>query len=228
MTPQEMEQEQIRLAPQVIVPDAGQGYFAQEDDVVFALDIHYAENTAHVGLHAQTFHGNTLGRFVARFETEVEYLPGFFAFREAPPLLQMIEQVWATGLTPQLLLVDGHGVAHPRRFGVACLVGLKTGLPTIGCAKETLLRYQGDLPDARGSTLPVLLDGDGVGTVLRTQTGIRPVFVSVGHLISLQESERVILELSGKYRVCDPLRHADQLARAHARHEKIPDATVFS
>lgn len=227
MTPHEMEQEQIRMAPQVVVEAPGQGYVAQAENVIFALDIQYVENTAFVGLHAQTLQGKVHGQYVGQFAAEVDYLPGLFAFREAPPLLQMIRAVRQQGLEPDLLLVDGHGIAHHRRFGAACLVGLRAGIPTIGCAKETLIRYQGELSPDRGSTLPVMLEGDRVGSVLRTQDGIKPVFVSVGHLISLQESERVILDLSGPYRVCEPLRQADQLARTHSRGEALPGVHVL-
>ncbi|WP_194510044.1 endonuclease V [Deinococcus roseus] len=228
MTPQEMEKEQIRLSPDVVIPPAGQGYSASPDDVVFALDIQYVGNTAFIGLHAQELQGKVRGQFVGTFDTDVEYVPGLFAFREAPPLLQMIKATTATGLVPQILLVDGHGIAHPRRFGAACLVGVSSGLPTIGCAKETLLPFEGELVSHRGGTLPVLLKGEQVGSVLRSQKDIRPVFVSPGHMICLAESEKVILELSSKYRVCDPLRFADQLARNHARKETIKGVQVLT
>ena len=119
--------------------------------------------------------------------------------------------------TPDVILVDGHGLAHPRRFGAACWMGLATGIPTVGCAKDTLLRFEGELAEAKGSTLDVLLEEEVVGVVLRRIAKVRPVYVSPGHLISVQGATQMVLSLPSKYRVPDPVRHADHAARERSK-----------
>jgi deoxyribonuclease V len=113
--------------------------------------------------------------------------------------------------------MDGHGLAHPRRFGLACWVGVKTGVPAIGCAKRTLLQYSGEVERTRGNYLLIEDKDEILGAVLRTQDGVKPVFVSPGHKISLQTAIQVVLRLAPRYRIPDPLRVADQSARACAR-----------
>lgn len=146
-------------------------------------------------------------------ESAFPYVTGLFAFRELPTLLDAL-----TGLDspPELLVADGHGVAHPRRFGLASHLGVLTGLPSIGVAKTPLGRC--DLPGGeRGSTSPLLLDGEEVGVALRTQTGVKPVFVSIGHRIDLVSACEYVLALSRDYRLPQTTRLPDQLSRRTLR-----------
>jgi deoxyribonuclease V len=142
-------------------------------------------------------------------EVHFPYIPGLFAFREAPPILRMLE-----GLTvePELLICDGHGIAHPRRFGLASHVGVLTGIPTIGCAKRRLCGTFLEPDSVRGSKSPLFDRNEIIGTVLRTRTGVQPIIVSVGHLSDLSTAERVILACTPHSRLPEPLRLAHRLS----------------
>ncbi len=137
------------------------------------------------------------------------YVPGLLSFRETPVLLPVFERLEHT---PDLLMVDGHGYAHPRRFGFACHVGLLLDIPTIGVAKSRLTGEQHTVAGPRGSRAD-LTDGDEViGSMLRTRQGVRSVYVSVGHKISLEAAERWAVACATTYRVPEPTRQADRLA----------------
>ncbi|WP_089156711.1 deoxyribonuclease V [Micromonospora sp. NBS 11-29] len=138
------------------------------------------------------------------------YVPGLFAFREMPALLAALDRLT---VRPELLVCDGHGVAHPRRFGLACHLGLVTGLPSIGVGKTPLVGSWSGPGPRRGQWAP-LRDGDEVvGRVLRTRDGTRPVFVSVGHAMGLENAVRRVLALTPRYRLPETTRTADQLCR---------------
>ncbi|MCZ7439639.1 deoxyribonuclease V [Micromonospora sp. WMMC241] len=138
------------------------------------------------------------------------YVPGLFAFREMPALLAALDRLT---VRPELLVCDGHGVAHPRRFGLACHLGVVTGVPALGVGKTPLVgSWTG--PGLRRGDRSALRDGDEVvGQVLRTRDGVRPVFVSVGHRIGLDEAVERVLALTPRYRLPETTRTADQLCR---------------
>jgi len=141
------------------------------------------------------------------------YVPGLLSFREAPALLAALRRL---KVRPDVLMCDGHGVAHPRRFGIACHVGLLAGLPAVGCAKS-LLVGEHEAPDCRrGAHATLLHRGMRVGSVLRTRDGVRPVYVSVGHLADLPTAERLVLDCGAGYRLPEPTRRADHLVRITA------------
>lgn len=142
-------------------------------------------------------------------ETRFPYVSGLFAFRELPALMVALERL---SVTPDLLVCDGQGIAHPRRFGLACHVGVLTGVPTVGVAKTPLGHY--DPPaDERGATSPLLLAGAEVGVALRTRTGVRPVFVSPGHLVDTRRAADEVLRLTPNFRLPETTRQADHLCR---------------
>jgi deoxyribonuclease V len=147
-------------------------------------------------------------------EVSFPYLPGLLAFREVPILLAALDRL---GCRPEVVICDGYGVAHPRRFGLACHLGVVTGLPTFGVAKTPFIgRY--DAPGARRGDWSALRDGDEVlGRVLRTQTDVKPVFVSVGHRTSLDQATALTLDLSPRYRLPEVIRRADFLSREALR-----------
>ena len=192
----------------------------REDTRILSLDVQYNGEEAFVAGDFQTLAGEWLGTFVGKTTVEVPYLPGYFAFREGPVLEKYIHY-WQkqTGHQADLVVIDGHGIAHPRKLGVASWLGVKLSCPTIGCAKESLLHFEGDLAEERGSTLPILLGTEKVGVALRTQKGINPIFVSAGHQISLEDAIDITLRLSSTYRIPDNLRRADQYARQAFRGE---------
>ncbi len=140
------------------------------------------------------------------------YIPGLFSFRELDPLLQALQQL---SQPPDLIVCDGQGRAHPRRFGLACHLGVVTGIPTIGCAKTRLVGTYGEVGQARGNYAELVDEEEVIGRVLRTQDGIKPVFVSIGHKISLPTACDWILQLCPKYRLPETTRQADQEVRRH-------------
>lgn len=152
------------------------------------------------------------------------YIPGLLTFREAPALIAAIRKLHCR---PDLLLCDGQGIAHPRRLGLACHLGLITGIPSIGCAKSRLIGYHREPASSKGSRASLLDKNEVVGTVLRTRERVKPVFVSIGHKIDLATAERVVLECAGRYRLPEPVRLADQLVAAAKRNRCGSKAPCF-
>lgn len=146
---------------------------------------------------------------VVRRRTRFPYVPGYLSFREVPALLAAIAKLKHR---PDLLVCDGHGLAHPRRVGLASHLGLVTGIPSIGAAKSLLIGAHAPLPARRGAWRP-LVDGDEViGAALRTRTGVSPMYVSVGHGVSLATAIEYVLALSPRYRLPETTRAAHRLA----------------
>jgi deoxyribonuclease V len=145
------------------------------------------------------------------------YIPGLLSFREVPALLAALRKLKQT---PDALMCDGQGVAHPRRFGIACHLGVVCDLPAVGCAKSRLIGTHGEPSMARGSQMPLTDKGEIIGTVLRTQTGVRPVYVSIGHKADLSAAAQMVMDCAVKYRLPEPTRLADQLVAA-AKHAAV-------
>ncbi|GII58320.1 endonuclease V [Planotetraspora thailandica] len=139
-----------------------------------------------------------------------DYVPGLLAFRELPSLVEALERLT---VTPDLIVCDGYGVAHPRRFGLACHLGVLTGLPTVGVAKTAFVGSHEEPGRERGSWSELRLDGDVVGRVLRTQDRIKPVFVSTGHAVDLETACHNVLALTPHHRLPETTRAADRLSR---------------
>ncbi|SNQ46788.1 Endonuclease V [Frankia canadensis] len=142
------------------------------------------------------------------------YVPGLLSFREMPPLLDawnnVLPQLTAP---PDLLVCDGHGIAHPRRFGLACHLGVTLDLPTIGVAKTPFVGTHTAPGPLRGERTPILLDDEPVGAALRTRDGVREVYLSVGHRTNLDSACRWVLDLCSRYRLPETTRAADHLSR---------------
>ena len=137
------------------------------------------------------------------------YVPGLLSFREAPAEITAIEQL---PQRPDLLMVDGAGLGHPRRLGIASHVGLWLGIPTIGVAKSRLCGTHREVGLRRGCRVQLRDDGEIIGAVLRTQPAVRPLYVSVGHLITLGQAVHWTLTCAQRYRLPEPTRAADHLA----------------
>lgn len=137
------------------------------------------------------------------------YIPGLLSFRETPVAIKALEKLENV---PDLILVDGHGFAHPRRFGIACHIGLVADTPTIGVAKSILVGSFDGLDEVRGPIAPLMHKGEQIGTVLRTKDKVHPVFVSIGHRISLETAVGYVLECAPKYRLPETTRLADRMA----------------
>jgi deoxyribonuclease V len=143
-----------------------------------------------------------------------DYVPGLLAFRELPPLVAALQDLT---ITPDLLVCDGYGIAHPRRFGLACHVGVLTDRPTIGVAKNPFTGEYRTPGIERGSWSDLHEDGETLGRVLRTQRGVKPVFVSVGHRMSIERAAELVVVLCLRYRLPETTRLADQLSRRRLR-----------
>lgn len=163
--------------------------------------------------------GQSLESASATLAAEFPYVPGYLAFREAGPILASLEQLTEV---PDVLLVDGNGRMHPRLFGVACYLGLATGIPTIGCAKSFLCGEAGPLPHAKGSWSDVRnADGLVIGRAVRTRDGVKPVYVSIGHRIDLDSAAAIVLHLCHT-RIPQPIRLAHDHGNTARRRSEFP------
>lgn len=216
-TPAEATAIQDRLRPLLDLTGPG----PQALTTVAGLDVSYAGTGAGPGagigdrlvaavvvLDAATL--RVVEQVTAEGTASFPYVPGLFAFRELPTLVEALEKLT---ITPDLLVCDGHGLAHPRRFGLACHLGVLTGLPTIGVAKNRFVGACEEPGPARGASSPLVDGGEIVGRALRTRPGVKPVFVSVGHGIDLDNACRHVLALSPRYRLPETTRQADRLSR---------------
>ena len=145
------------------------------------------------------------------------YVPGLLSFRELPAVVE----AWARlERRPDVLLFDGVGYAHPRRFGLACHGGVLLDVPSIGCAKSILVGRHGPLADERGATAPLVDKGEVVGVALRTRAGVSPVYVSIGHRMDLDTAVDIVLRLTTRYREPETTRRAHQLVNRLRREAK--------
>ncbi len=194
---QEVLRKKIRLSPPQrklkTVAAADAAYSRTEDLMVAAVcvftypDLLFIESAASAG------------------KVTFPYIPGLFTFREGPTLLKAFSRLKKK---PDLVLIDGQGIAHERSMGIASHIGLLLDLPSIGCAKSRLFGEYGNLSPERGSSAPLMHTGRPVGMVLRTRSGVKPVFVSPGHKMDLPTSAKVVLSLCQGYRIPEPLRRA--------------------
>jgi len=138
------------------------------------------------------------------------YVPGYLLFREGPAIIAALKKLKKK---PDVILIDGQGIAHPRGIGSASHLGVLLDVPTIGCAKTRLVGKYRDPGERKGNWTELQFDGRIVGAVLRTRDGVRPLFLSPGHRIDLQSAIRIALGCVGRYRMPEPLRGADMLSK---------------
>ncbi len=150
----------------------------------------------------------TVAESAAEAEMVFPYVPGYLSFRELPPIAAAWERLERR---PDVLVFDGQGTAHPRRFGVACHGGLLLDVPSIGCAKSLLVGTHGPLGEERGSVAPLVHRGETVGMVVRTRTGVKPLYVSPGHRMDLATAVEIVLRLSPRFREPETTRRSHQL-----------------
>ena len=155
-------------------------------------------------------------RHVYEEPVRMAYIPGLLSFREAPCVLGAFAQLRQQ---PDLVMVDGQGIAHPRRLGIASHLGLWLDLPTIGCAKSILTGHHASLSEQAGAWVPLLDKGETIGAVVRTRTGVKPMIISLGHRISLETSLHYVLACCKGYRLPEPTRQADKLSKDNAWQE---------
>ncbi|MDY6992821.1 MAG: deoxyribonuclease V [Pseudomonadota bacterium] len=209
LTEQDARKLQSELAPKVIRENR-----LDEIRFVAGVDVGYAKKNDHLIAAVVILNADTLEVIevtTAEDRAYFPYIPGLFSFRELPPIISAFSKC---NHTPDLVVCDGQGYAHPRRFGLACHLGVIFDVPTIGCAKKRLIgKY--DEPDiARSSSSPLFDNSEVIGSVLRTQNNVKPIYVSIGNRISLATACDWILKLSPKYRLPETTRIADQLVKS--------------
>ena len=198
---------QESLRRQVIAEDR----FSRVDNVA-GIDVGFEENGAvtRAAVVVLGFPGlEAREQAIARQPTRFPYVPGFLSFREAPAVLDALDKLRTL---PDMLLCDGQGLAHPRRFGIACHLGLLTDIPSIGVAKSRLIGTHQEVPLRKGAWRPLQDDAEVIGAVLRTRAGVKPVYVSIGHRIGLASAIDIVLRCTTRYRLPEPTRLADRLA----------------
>jgi deoxyribonuclease V len=197
---------QQRLRPAVQV-----GTYVQEVRYIAGADISVAHTTPTVYAGVVVLDYTTLAVVERRgivTTTDLPYSPGLLSFREAPALLQVFAQL---DITPDVVVFDGQGIAHPRGLGIASHMGVLLDVPAIGCAKSRLTGRYAEPPPTRGSHTPLCgAHGQVLGAVLRTKDRTRPVFVSVGHKMELLQALDILLHCHRGYRIPEPTRLADQ------------------
>jgi deoxyribonuclease V len=147
------------------------------------------------------------------------YVPGFLSFREGPAIIAAIKKL---KIKPDLILVDGQGIAHPRGIGIASHIGVLLGIPAIGCAKTRLVGEYKEPEKRKGKWSPLSFEGEIVGAVLRTSDSVKPLFISPGHKIDLEGAIKITLGCTGRYRIPEPIRCADMLSKKLKAREQHP------
>ena len=187
---------------------------------IAGLDVAYAVDESCVAGAVTVLDAETLDvveTATALRSVDFPYVPGLLAFREIPALIDALGKL---SRVPDLLVCDGYGLAHPRRFGLACHLGVLTGVPTFGVAKTAFIGTFKEPGPVRGDRSDLLDNGEIIGRVLRTQRDVKPVFVSVGHRVSLDAATDLALSLAPRYRLPETTRQSDQASRralaAHA------------
>ena len=203
---------QRRLAPRVVLAGDPAGV-----RLVAAADVAYVDpprgrwGAARAAAVVMTYPDlEPVEQRVVECPVSFPYVPGLLSFREVPAVSLALGQLTSR---PGLLLVDGQGYAHPRRFGIACHLGLLAGIPTIGVAKSRLCGEHGPVPTQAGARVPLIDNGEVIGLVLRTRAGVSPLYVSPGHLIGLEAAAEWTLRLCRGYRLPEPARLADRLSK---------------
>ncbi|WP_417503125.1 deoxyribonuclease V [Marinobacter sp.] len=199
---------QQELATKVVTTDQ-----IGEIKLVAGVDVAYQKDSDKLVAAVVILDAETLEIVETATAEDIErfpYIPGLFSFRELPPLIKAFAKLQHT---PDLVVCDGQGLAHPRRFGLACHLGVIFDVPTVGCGKTRLLGEHQEPDTTRGAVAPLVDHNEVIGNVLKTQTNINPIYVSIGHRVSLTTACEWVLKLAPKYRLPETTRQADQVVR---------------
>jgi len=173
------------------------------------FDLSFPNNARAAAIVIESSTMETIEEVLEDMPVTMPYIPGLLAFREAPVILRAYNSLKAK---PDVIMIDGHGRAHPRRFGIACHVGLILRKPSIGVAKSLLIGNAEEPGDNKGDWKPITLGNEVLGAAVRTKPGVKPVYVSVGNMISLEQAVELVLKMTTKYRLPEPTRRAHMLA----------------
>ena len=216
LTPREAMRLQESLREHVELQDRfGEIRFVAGADMAFDPET----EVAFAGVIVYGFPGfEEVERRMARRQLRFPYIPGLLSFRESPVLLAAFARLRTE---PDLILIDGQGRAHPRRFGIACHIGILLDKPTIGCAKSRLVGEHQEPGKKAGSTTPLMLEGERIGVVLRTRDDVRPIYVTTGHRVSLDSAVGLVKQCVDGFRIPKPTREADHYVRDLRRAYQI-------
>src|SRR2546429_8749770 len=218
---------QRKLAAKIIRTDQLKGEVKLVAGVDMALN--EEKNMAHAAVVLLSYpQMEVLERHVYEEPIRMPYIPGLLSFREIPCILGAFALL---SQQPDLVMVDGQGIAHPRRLGIASHLGLWLDLPTIGCAKSILTGHHDPLSEEAGAWVPLKADKEVIGAALRTRARVKPMIISLGHRISLETSLRFVLACCRGYRLPEPTRLADKLSKDNAwserKQEEIEQETLW-
>ena len=205
MSPQDARRLQMKLAAHVIRKNR-----LGTIKTVAGIDVGIKGDMACAAVVVLNFPGlDIAAQSTATRRVTCPYIPGLLSFREGPVILDALDRL---DRKPDLLIFDGQGIAHPRRLGIASHIGLLSDLPSIGCAKSRLCGQYQEPGVERGSHVLLMDHGETIGAIVRTRTGVKPVFVSIGHRVDLKTSIDVVLGCCKGYRLPETTRQAHRLA----------------
>jgi deoxyribonuclease V len=189
----------------------------QEPRFVAGVDAAFSTDRVFAAACLYSFPGLTLiERRTAVRKLRFPYVPGFLALREGPAIVAALKSL---SRKPDLILVDGQGIAHPQRFGIGSYIGVLLDIPTIGCAKTRLIGGFEEPGNKRGCWSPLFVEDKTIGAVVRTRDNVRPLFVSPGHKTDVTSAVRLVLSCLGNYRIPEPIRCADMLSKIVKTHK---------
>jgi deoxyribonuclease V len=187
---------------------------------VAGADASYCHDMIYAAVVVMTFPGlEVVEKTYAMCNVPFPYLPGLLAFREGPAILEAFSSL---STVPDLILINGHGYAHPKRFGCACHIRLILDIPSIGVAQHLLMGTAAEPGPVRDSTEPVLDNGEIIGMAVRTLAGAKPVFISAGHKVDLAQSVDIAVKTTTLHRITEPLWSADQASRQYKNRQSVP------
>lgn len=224
LTPEEAIALQRQLAPQI---DVATPINLDAIKYVAGVDVSVKDEISYAAIVVLTFPDlQRVEAATAQMPTPFPYIPGLLSFREGAVILQAHAKLTAK---PDVYIFDGMGIAHPRRFGIACHMGLWLNAPTVGCGKTLLVGKHEDVPAEKSGFAHLVHRKEVIGAVVRTRDNVAPVYISPGHLADLDSAIELILRCSTKYRLPDPIRAAHNTAgdeaRAHANDD--PQMSLF-
>lgn len=207
VSPQQAKEIQLQLRDKVILEDQ-----FHDIEYVAGVDVGFEENNTitRAAIAVLAFPGLELYEHtIARLPTSFPYIPGYLSFREIPAVLKALDKLKQL---PDIFLCDGQGIAHPRRFGIACHLGVLTDMPAIGVAKSRLIGSHEPVPVEKGQSVDLIDKDEIIGAVLRTRTNVNPLYISAGHKITLVSAINTVMKCIIKYRLPETTRWAHRLA----------------
>jgi deoxyribonuclease V len=196
ISPQQAIQIQAELKPKSVIAD-----LETKVQTVAGADISFdrGSDMMHAAIIVMTMDGHEpVARSLISYKTNFPYIPGLLAFREMPVLLKSWKQLQ---IKPDVLILDGHGLAHPRRMGIATHLGIEINHPTIGCAKNILTGSHRELGIEKGSTADLIDEGNRLGFALRSRTNVNPIYISPGHKCSFEDCYEIIMQILTNYKL---------------------------